>query len=95
MLSARCLPPAQEWDDQAAFLVFKNINAVARMYQSGNRFTAINIPFNLSATVVFIGLQQGELYLGTHAIEETYSQLITIQAERIHKEQLLDTLLNL
>lgn len=95
MLSARCLPPTQEWDDQAAFLVFKNINAVARMYQNGTRFTAINIPFNLSATIVFIGLQQGEMYLCTHSIEETHSQLITLQAERMHKDQLLNVLLNL
>lgn len=92
MVSARCVCPNEELEEQAAFLVFKNMNAVVRMYPGYNGFTALNIPSNQAASVVFIGFGQGKWFFGIHPIEKTASQIVVVHAESISESQLLENL---
>lgn len=95
MVSARCVTDVESFDDQAAFLVFKDIHSVARMYLNGNRFTAFNIPVNLSANALIIALKDKQLYFGARLIEQISSQSVPVKLEPISEEQLLETLRNL
>ncbi len=92
MVSARYLSDLEDFDDQAAFLVFQDIQSVARMYLSGQRFTAFNMPTGLSATVVIIAVKERQLYLGIHAINNLSSQLVQVPAVPLSVQQLLGTL---
>ena len=52
MLSVKMQTSIEAFDDRLAFLVFRDINAVVRMYPTGRRFSAINIPTQLTATLL-------------------------------------------
>lgn len=92
MVSARCISPIEDWEAQVAFLVFKNINAVVRMYPGFNRFTALNIPVNQAAEVVIIGFRQGVWFYGAYPIEKTASQIVAAKVEPVAEVKLLEYL---
>lgn len=95
MVSARSVADVESFDDQAAFLVFKDIHSVARMYLHGNRFTAFNIPVNLSAYALIIALKDRQLHFGLRIIDQISSQLVPVKLEPVSEDQLLETLRNL
>lgn len=76
-------------DDMAAFLVFHEFNAVARMYPAGNRFSSFNIPTGQSATVLLLGLKAGQLYLGATRIDRTSNQLLGVEMYAVEEPEML------
>lgn len=92
MVSARCISPVEDLEELAAYIVFKDLNAIARMYPNGNRFTGVNISLNQAATIVMIGFRQGEWFYGTHKIDKTASQQVTVHLEPVIESQLLEYL---
>jgi len=92
MVSARCVSAIEDFEEQAAFIVFKNINSVARMYPNINRFTALHIPVNQAATIILIGFRQGEWFYGAHSMEKTSSQLVSVKVEPVIESQLIEYL---
>lgn len=80
--------PLQE---QSAFLVFHDINAVARMYSKrDNRFTMFNIPVNHKATVIVVGMgQYGGFYIGKSNIERTSNAIIGIALQAAPEEEVV------
>ncbi|MBK7873236.1 MAG: hypothetical protein IPJ74_22480 [Saprospiraceae bacterium] len=92
MVSARCLSDVECFDDQAAFIVFRDIHSVAPMYFNGNKFTTFNIPSNLAASVIIIGLKDQELFFGQCPIERISSQSVSVQMEAVSESKLLATL---
>lgn len=92
MVSARCISPVDDLEEQAAYIVFKDLNAVARMYPNGNRFTGVNISPNQAATVVMIGFRQGDWFYGAHKIDKTTSQQLTVNLKPVIESQLLEYL---
>ncbi|MDX1941228.1 MAG: hypothetical protein SFU99_11795 [Saprospiraceae bacterium] len=95
MVSARCLSDVEYFDDQAAFIVFRDIHAVAPMYFINNKFSTFNIPSNLAASIVIIGLKDQQLFLGQHQMDRTFSRLVSVQMEAVSKSRMLDTLRSL
>lgn len=92
MVSARCISPIDDFEEQVAFLVFKNFNAIARMYPGFNRFTALNVPVKQAAEVVIIGFRQGTWFYGTYPIEKTASQIVAVNLAPIAEVKLLEYL---
>lgn len=92
MVSARCISPMEDSEEQAAFLVFKNLHSAVRMYPGFNCFTALNVPLNQAATVVMLVFQQGIWFYGTHPIEKTASQIVSIKIEPIESSKLQECL---
>ncbi len=95
MVSARMISPVRKLDDQVALLVFKEVNAVGRMYLSGNKFTLFNVPANMPASVVVMGLEGGTLYYGRNDLEKTSSQLVHVPMDPISEPDLVAALLDL
>ncbi len=89
MVSARMVCPVRELDDQAAFLVFRDANAVARMYPAGNKFTIFNVPVNKPVQVLIMGLHRGQLYFGRTNIEKTSSSLVQVDMQAVSEKDLL------
>lgn len=92
MVSARMICPVRELDDQAAFLVFKELNVVARMYPAGKKFTIFNVPANMPAKVLTFGLRDGQLYFGESDFENTSSQLLRVELHPVGEQDLLEAL---
>ena len=95
MLSAKCVSEIEQFDDQVAFLVFKDFQAVARMHFNRNRFTAINLPTGLPASVVIITQKEQQMFLGTKAIESISSCLLPVAMTPVEEDHLLETLCSL
>lgn len=95
MVSAKFVCPVEDLNDQVAYLVFRDINSVARMYYGGHSFTTINIPVNLSARVLIMGLRQGRLYFGQTEIENTSTQMAHLHLFPLMEEELLQALRDL
>lgn len=89
MVSAKILAPVDELDDQAAFLMLEDINALARMHVSGNRFTLFNVPAKMPARVLVIGLRQGQMYFGESLIEKTSNRQIHISLIPLSEAEVL------
>ncbi|MFN7115895.1 MAG: hypothetical protein ACK4TA_03800 [Saprospiraceae bacterium] len=92
MVSARCSSPIEDLDELAAYLVFNELNSVTRMYPNGNRFTGVNIPANQAASIIMIGCRQGEWFYGSHKMDKTSSQQVTVKLEPVIETQLLEYL---
>lgn len=97
MASIKCDNDLKTFDDQAAFLVFEDISSVVRMYHNHNKncFTALNIPENLAAKVVLIGLKEEQLYFGVHRIDSISSQTIAVSMNPTSESNLLEALFKL
>lgn len=76
--------------EQATFLVFKNINAVARLFRKGHKFSMYNIPNQEALTIVSIGIdEQQQLYFGKEEVEASSKQIVPLQLRPIEEELLL------
>lgn len=95
MVSARMISPVNNPDDQVALLAFKEVNAVGRMYLSGNKFTLFNVPANMPASLVIMGLKGGQLFYGQSDLEKTSSQLVRVHMEAISEPELVEALVQL
>jgi len=89
MVSAKMICPVQELDDQVAFLVVQDVNAVARMYPAGKKFTIFNVPVKKPVQVLILGLHQGQLYFGRVLIEKTSSRLVPVPMHPVSEQDLL------
>lgn len=78
--------------EQTAFLVFHDINAVARMYSKGdNRFTMFNLPVNHSATLLVFGLgQQGGMYFGKEKLEAISNEIINVTLHAVPEQEVVE-----
>lgn len=79
MVSARVTENHLAFDEKAAFIVFKDANCVARMYNNGNHFTSFNIPQKKAASIVVLALRDGQLYYGCTAIRKTTGRMVDVQ----------------
>lgn len=92
MVSVKTNMPYDYFDDQAAYLIFKNNNSVARMYFGRHHFSSFNIPINLAAAVVVMGIRAGQLYCGKQFIPKTSGGSVMVQMEATTERGLLETL---
>lgn len=89
MLSVKMESHLDAFEDKVAFLVFRDINAVVRMYPTGRRFSAINIPTQLSATLLVMASAKGQLYLGEAEIMRTSNRMLRLPLEPIAEAELV------
>jgi hypothetical protein len=94
MVSARMIYPVRELDDKAAFLVFRDVNAVARLYPAGSKFTIFNVPVNMPASILTLGMEKGRLFYGMAEMDKTSSQLVNVQMYPVTEQELLGQLTN-
>lgn len=81
----------------SAYLVFNNINAVAQLWYNGstNNFSIVNMPVGQSATIVLIGMNGTDFYLGTQTITITNNTPIVVPVSSVTETQLISTIDNL
>lgn len=72
-----------------AFLVFKNINSVARLYAHRGYFSLYNVPQNQAFTVIMIGKSKRRFYYGQISISELVNQVYAIPLQNIKEEELI------
>ncbi len=89
MLSVKMQTLIEEFEDRLAFLVFKDINAVVRMYPTGRRFSAINIPTQLSASLLVMASAKGQLYLGEADILRTSNRMLRLPVQPVAENDLI------
>jgi len=77
--------------EQTAFIVFHDINSVARMYSKrDNRFTMFNIPVQHRATIIVFGMgHYGGMYFGKTKIERTTNDVIRINLQAATEEDVV------
>lgn len=92
MVSAKHVSHLECFDDMTAFLVFEDLQSVARMYKGEHSFTSFNIPTRQSATMVMMALQDGQMYFGKKYIPRTSNKLIHVPLEEVNEEDLLGAL---
>lgn len=92
MVTVKPENPVETMDKQIAFLAFEDINSVARMYPGIHGFTALNIPNQLSATAVVIGMHQGQLFFGHHFFSRFSDRLAHVRMRAVTDQELLETL---
>lgn len=83
MLSVKMQTLIEDFEDRQAFLVFRDINAVVRMYPTGRRFSAINIPTQLTATLLVMASAKGQLYLGEADVLRTSNRMLRLPIQPI------------
>jgi len=87
MLSVRWAPQEIPIEDLAAFLVFKDFNAVARMYPGRHGFSSWNIPKGLTARIILLGISGDRMLLGKSPWEVTSAKPVHLQLEPYEKDQ--------
>lgn len=70
MVSVKYFSILEDLQEKMAFLVFRDSNAVMRMYEGPHHFTSFNVPSKLIATAVVIGTQRARLLLGIAPIDQ-------------------------
>lgn len=76
--------------DQATFLVFKDINAVTRLYRKNHKFSMYNIPNQEAATIISLGVDEDQqLYFGKQEIEQTSQDIVPLVLQPINEDLLL------
>ena len=78
MVSIQIKQGFSTFDELVAFLLFRNSNAVTRMYANGQRFTSFNIPAKKAANVLVMGLKNGQLFSSINALNKIGSQLLSV-----------------
>ncbi|MCB0630510.1 MAG: hypothetical protein R2824_13010 [Saprospiraceae bacterium] len=76
-------------EDIAAFLVFRDFNAVIRMYPGRHGFSSWNIPKGLYARIVLIGMSGEQMMIGQSPWALTDSYPISIEMENCSKVEAL------
>lgn len=89
MLSVKMQSSIEAFEDRLAFLVFRDINAVVRMYPTGRRFSAINIPTQLTATLLVMAAAKGQLYLGEADVLRTSNRMLRLPIQPIAEQDLI------
>ncbi|MDZ4705218.1 MAG: hypothetical protein SH848_14925 [Saprospiraceae bacterium] len=69
-----------------AFLIFRDIPAIVRLYPGMNGFTALNIPEGLQASVFIFGILGEQLYAGQSAPEHTSNRVLNVAVSPSQKE---------
>ena len=92
MVSIRVQQGMKQFDELSAYLVFREANAVSRMYAHGNRFTSFNIPSRKRATVLLLGLKNGQFYSCAKELEHTGNQVLSLAPEPCTEQVFLDWL---
>lgn len=93
MVSAKIIAPVERLEDQMAFLVFRDCNAVASMHSSGrNRLVSFNIPTKRAAKVIALGLNGGRLYYGFSTIERTSNLMTPVKLNPYSEAELLEVI---
>lgn len=80
-------------DQKVAFLVLKDWNTVVRMYPKGQGFTSFNIPKNISAEIIILGIKQEQLFMGNLTIPNISNSIYLVQIEPVNEEKVMNTLL--
>lgn len=70
MVSVKYFSIVEDFQEKMAFLVFRDSNAIMRMYEGPHHFTSFNVPSKLFATAVVIGTQRGKLLLGMAPMDQ-------------------------
>ncbi len=89
MLSVKMQTLIEDFEDRLAFLVFRDINAVVRMYPTGRRFSAINIPTQLAATLLVMASTKGQLYLGEADVLRTSNRMLRLPIQPIVESEFI------
>ncbi len=89
MMSLRWSANETPLEDVAAFLVFKDFNAVVRMYPSRHGFSSWNIPKEVTARVILLGYDGEKFLLGKSPWALTSSQPIHIEMEATSKASII------
>lgn len=92
MLSVRWSGADQPVDDLAAFLLFRDFNAVVRMYPGRHGFSSWNIPKDLVARTILIGTSNGKMVVGKSDWAPTSSQPTFIELEVTSKDAVLSVI---
>lgn len=90
MLSVKMESAIEHFEDKLAFLVFRDINAVVRMYPTGRRFSAINIPTQLTATLFVMASAGEQLYIGEAEIMRTSNRMLRLPLQAIAEADLVE-----
>lgn len=83
------------FDDQLAFLAFRNRNTVARMHWSGSHFTAFNIPASSSAEVIVLGLKHGQFFMGRNRFRKAKDKTLNVHLRPCSPIDVIDSLQDL
>lgn len=75
-----------------AYLVFNSLNAVLPAYAQGTSLKVSNVPTGETATIVIIGMNSTQFYVGTKAITITNSNTITVPMSAVSEAQLISTI---
>ncbi len=92
MVTARPISTVEKFDNLLAYLVFRDVHAVARMYPGINGCTAVNIPEKLPATAHLVGLAAGHLYYGSGFIRRAKDKLLSVNMRPVVERELIGLL---
>lgn len=80
-------------DHKAAFLVLKDWNTVVRMYPKGQGFTSFNIPKDIAAEIIILGIKQEQLFMGNLAVPNISNSIYLVPIEAVNEEKVMKILL--
>lgn len=92
MLSIKMDTYIEEFEDKLAFLIFKDINSVVRMYPMGHRFSAMHIPTQMSVSILVMAYAKQQLYLGETDILRTSNTMLRLPIYPISEGDLIEHL---
>jgi len=88
----------QGFEHKQAFLVFRNHQAVVKLFPYENKFCAFNIPRRAAACVVMLGVKNERYYLGHTCFDGHYASNLALKLDEVEAEmvpQLIYALVNL
>ena len=88
MVTARPISSVERFDSLLGYLVFHDIQAVARMYPGKHNCTAVNIPERLSASAHLIGVRKGILYYGSGQVWRASEKLVDVRMRPVMEKEL-------
>ncbi len=92
MLTADLPEDLEGLSDASAFVIYRDINAVARFYADKDKFTLFNVIKDQPADVIFLGILNGELAFGRKRLKKINGQRFTINIRKIEERDLVNTL---
>lgn len=90
MLSIKMGTHIEEFEDKLAFLIFKDINTVVRMYPMGHRFSAMHIPTQMSVSILCMAYAKQQLYLGETDILRTSNTMLRLPIYPVTEAELIE-----
>ncbi len=95
MFSVEVSPAMSEMEDLQAFLVFHESNSIVALRAHRNRFSAFHLPQGAKATLLVVGLKDGQFFLFKSFIEKINSELKKAPLKEISEKDLRITLENM